>query len=52
MIARLNANRVSGERLAKIHGVGFMSPGTTNRFGILMREVARRNGGTFLALKR
>ncbi|MDX9862217.1 MAG: hypothetical protein RBS99_15010 [Rhodospirillales bacterium] len=52
MIDRLNTNRVTGGRLAKIHGVGFISPQTTNRFGILMREVARRNGGTFLALRR
>jgi hypothetical protein len=52
MIARLNTNRATGGRLAKIHGVGFISPQTTNRFGILMREVARRNGGTFLALRR
>jgi len=27
-----------------------MSPYTTNRFSILMREVTKRNGGTFLAL--
>nr|VFK56008.1 MAG: hypothetical protein BECKTUN1418F_GA0071002_107814 [Candidatus Kentron sp. TUN]VFK58209.1 MAG: hypothetical protein BECKTUN1418D_GA0071000_10783 [Candidatus Kentron sp. TUN]VFK62181.1 MAG: hypothetical protein BECKTUN1418E_GA0071001_107514 [Candidatus Kentron sp. TUN] len=39
-------------RLAKIHGVGFISRHTTNRFAILMREVTKRNGGTFLALPR
>jgi hypothetical protein len=45
-----NTSASSGKRLAKIHGVGFISPGTTDRFGILMRELTKRNGGTFLAL--
>jgi len=46
----LNRNKISGKKLAKIHAVGFMSNYATNRFSILMREVAKRNGGTFLAL--
>jgi hypothetical protein len=46
----LNRDRVTGKRLIKIHGVGFVSKHSTNRFSILMREVAKRNGGTFLAL--
>jgi len=49
-ITRQNTLASSGKRLAKIHGVGFISPGTTDRYGILMRELTKRNGGTFLAL--
>ncbi len=45
-----NSSSIDGKRLAKIHGVGFISPGTTDRFGILMRELTKQNGGTFLAL--
>jgi len=49
-IGNLNRNRITGKRLAKIHAIGFMSQYTTNRFSILMRELTKRNGGTFLAL--
>jgi hypothetical protein len=49
-ITKQNLLAGSGKRLAKIHGIGFISPGTTDRFGILMRELTKRNGGTFLAL--
>jgi hypothetical protein len=49
-ITKQNTLSSSGKSLAKIHGVGFISPGTTDRFGILMRELTKRNGGTFLAL--
>ena len=49
-ITRLNKGGKKGKRLAKIHGIGFISPQTTNRFAILMRELTRRNGGSFLAL--
>ena len=49
-ITQLNSPKISGKRLAKIHGVGFISIGTSNRFGILMRELTKRNGGVFLAL--
>jgi hypothetical protein len=49
-ITRQNTSTSSGKRLARIHGVGFISPGTTDRFAILMRELTKRNGGTFLAL--
>lgn len=52
MLVKMNTNRVSGKRLAKVHGVGFVSGYSTNRFSILMREVARRNDGTFIALPR
>jgi len=49
-LVNLNTNKITGKRLAKIHAVGFMSNYATNRFSILMREVTKRNGGTFLAL--
>ena len=49
-IDEMNSNKSTGKRLAKIHAVGFISNYTTNRFSILMREVTKRNGGTFLAL--
>lgn len=48
----LNTNRATGKRLAKIHAVGFLSGNTTDRYSVLMREVTRRNGGTFIALPR
>lgn len=49
-ITRINGLQKDGRRLAKIHAVGFISPHTTGRFAILMRELTRKNGGTFLAL--
>ncbi len=49
-ITHLNQGKLGKKRLAKIHGIGFVSPHTTDRFAILMRELTRRNGGTFLAL--
>ena len=47
---RLNRNRNTGEPLVKVHAIGFITSLSTNRFSILMREVTRRNRGTFLAL--
>ncbi|MDX8396692.1 MAG: hypothetical protein R8K49_00055 [Mariprofundaceae bacterium] len=49
-LAALNTNRITGKKLAKIHAVGFISNYASNRFSILMREVTKRNDGTFLAL--
>ncbi len=49
-ITKMNTIQQNGQRLAKIHGVGFLSGFTTGRFAILMRELTKRNGGTFLAL--
>jgi len=49
-ISTLNTNKITGKRLAKIHAVGFISNYATNRFPILMRELTKRNGGTFLGL--
>ena len=48
----LNRNRTPRKPIVKIHGVGFISGHATNRFPILMREVTKRNGGTFLGLPR
>jgi hypothetical protein len=49
-LVNLNTNRITGKPLAKIHAVGFHSQHSTERFPILMREVTRRNGGSFVAL--
>jgi hypothetical protein len=49
-ITKLNTIASTGKKRARIHGVGFISPGTTDRFGILMRELTKQNNGTFLAL--
>ena len=49
-ISKMNRLQQNGQRLAKIHGVGFLSKYTTGRFAILMREITKRNGGTFIAL--
>ena len=51
-LVNLNTDRKTGDRLAKVHGVGFVTQHSTNRFPILMREVTRLNGGTFLGLPR
>lgn len=49
-LTKINRIQKDGRRLAKIHGIGFLSRNTTVRFAILMRELTRRNGGTFIAL--
>ena len=49
-ITKTNSSQKNGKRLAKIHAVAFPSQYTTDRFAILMRELTKRNGGTFLAL--
>lgn len=51
-LSDLNTNKITGAPLARVHGVGFISNYTTGRYAILMREVARRNNGTFIALSR
>jgi hypothetical protein len=51
-LVNLNKNRISGDSLARIHAVGFISNYSTGRFATLMREVTRRNNGTFIALPR
>lgn len=57
-VDRINAARRSGDRLVRIHTVGFpvhfLVPGgraqTATRFAALMRELSYRNGGTFVGL--
>ncbi len=49
-ITKINSSQKNGKRLAKIHAVAFPSQYTTDRFSILMREITKQNGGTFLAL--
>jgi len=56
-VDRLNAERGEGERMVRIHAVGFpvyFQPGarqnTGIRFAALMRELTYRNGGTFVGL--
>ena len=49
-LVKLNTNRITGKKRAKIHAVGFISNYSTGRFATLMREVTRRNDGTFIAL--
>lgn len=51
-LKQLNTNKITGDILAKVHAVGFVSQGTSGRFGVLMREVTKQNGGAFLALPR
>jgi len=57
-VDQLNRADASGQRRVRIHGVGFPtmfappanSSYTGVRFATLMRELAQRNGGTFLGL--
>ena len=49
VIDRWNINKTSGERRAIIHGVAFPW-GLGDRFSTLMREVALKNGGFFIAV--
>ena len=57
-IDRINVEDENGERLVRIHGIGFpvlfSKPQqyqiTGIRFATLMRELARKNGGTFVGL--
>ena len=49
-VRSLNLNRIAGKPKVKVHGIGFISGHATNRYSILMREVTRQNGGTFLGL--
>ncbi|HCP00338.1 MAG: hypothetical protein CL573_08560 [Alphaproteobacteria bacterium] len=51
-LSRLNKNRITGEPKARVHAIGFISLQTKGRFETLMREVTRRNNGTFVALPR
>ncbi|MEM9385438.1 MAG: hypothetical protein AAGA68_10285 [Pseudomonadota bacterium] len=45
-------NGAPGERLARIHALAFFVARTAPKFATLMREMAYRNDGTFMALTR
>jgi hypothetical protein len=57
-VDRINRETGSGERLVRIHAIGFpvqfaqppRYQQTGRRFAALMRELARKNGGTFVGL--
>ena len=51
-IARLNRDSKTGKPRAQINGIGFphLDPWPADRFATLMREMARQNGGAFVAL--
>lgn len=50
VIARYNYSKVTGKRIASIHGIEFKPGARGDRFATLMREVAYRNNGVFLTL--
>ncbi|MGE0483056.1 MAG: VWA domain-containing protein [Gammaproteobacteria bacterium] len=57
-VAKINRTNLAGDPLVRIHAIGFpvqfANPphlqGTGIRFATLMRELTRRNGGTFVGL--
>ena len=51
-VARINKADRFGNRLVRIHGVGFPSGGSARpaEFAHLMRKLSEQNGGTFVAL--
>jgi hypothetical protein len=57
-VANINRTNLAGDPLVRIHAIGFpvqfANPphlqGTGIRFATLMRELTRRNGGTFVGL--
>ena len=57
-VDRLNRERKPGQRMVRIHAIGFPvyymgqrgQPESSIRFAALMRELAWRNGGTFVGL--
>ncbi len=51
-IAKLNTNKITGEPVARIHGIGFYNRqgGNITRLSTLLREIARQSRGTFIAL--
>jgi hypothetical protein len=49
-VNRLNRNRKTGKKVARIHAVGFKALGGVNmKFATLMREVTRQNNGTLIS---
>ena len=52
-ISRLNTDPKTRKSQARIHGIGFfnpLTPVTNQQYSTLMREVARQNGGAFVAV--
>ena len=49
-LGRMNTNRITGKRQARVHAIGFLLPTSNGRFETLMREVTQQNNGTFIAL--
>jgi hypothetical protein len=57
-VDRINVSAVTGKRIVRIHGIGFPTwlsqapryQSSSYRFSALMRELARKNGGTFVGL--
>jgi hypothetical protein len=54
-VDRINRSRGTGERLVRIHSLGFPIPGqypqhTSMRYATLMRILSARNGGVFVGL--
>ena len=54
-VDRINRSAKSGERLVRVHSLGFPIPGqypqhTSMRFATLMRILSARNGGVFVGL--
>jgi hypothetical protein len=54
-VDRINRSRSGGERLVRIHSLGFPIPGqypqhTSMRYATLMRILSARNGGVFVGL--
>jgi hypothetical protein len=54
-VDRINRSAGSGERLVRIHSLGFPIPGqypqhTSMRYATLMRILSARNGGVFVGL--
>ena len=47
---RLNTDKNSGKRLARVHAVGFLTNSRNAKFSTLMRAVTRQNRGSFLAM--
>jgi hypothetical protein len=56
LVRRVNRTDEAGSPRVRIHGIGFPVPesqqGRPDAFATLMRELARRNGGTFVGLER
>jgi len=55
-VERINKKRVNGDTLVRIHAIGFPvellgGPGSMQRFGNLLRELAENNNGTFIGLE-